>query len=80
MGHDPTKLEVKFGWATQFLIVLEKKVFSSGSHGTIEGAIHDRVPSHPDFVNHLFIGSNNNSANMGISKLLDLYIYRRLHC
>jgi hypothetical protein len=31
-------------------------------------------------VNHLFIGSNNNSANMGISKLLDLYIYRRLHC
>ena len=57
-----------------------KNVFSSWSHGTIEGTIHDRVQSHPDFVNHLFIGSNNNSANMGIPKLLDLYIYWRLHC
>jgi hypothetical protein len=31
-------------------------------------------------VNHLFIGSNNNFANIGIPKLLVLYIYRRLHC
>jgi hypothetical protein len=30
LGHDPTKLEVKFGWATQFLIVLEKKGFFFG--------------------------------------------------
>jgi len=53
---------------------IRKKVFFSGSHGTIEDTIHDRIPSHPDFLNHSFIGLNNNSANMGIPKLLDLYI------
>jgi hypothetical protein len=79
LGHDPTKLEVKFGWATQFLIVLEKRFFLQDPR-TIEDTIHDRVPSHPDFVNHLFIGSNNNFVNIGIPKLLVLYIYRRLHC
>jgi hypothetical protein len=36
LGHDPTKLEVKFGWATQFLIVLEKMFFLHDPTGQLK--------------------------------------------